>query len=141
MLIFQLTDFGITASLQDNGEVAKYNKEILDKIGNATLHPAQFQEVCARFIYTNYIMRNFPDFTLTYEENSILFRLPEDSQKKLSRFSFWMDETFAQVLANFWKPWGLTIEQIYNAPNSPISFLIDEATHEFIKLEEISLPY
>lgn len=136
-----MNDFGIASSLQDNESVANYNIDVLNEIGNATLHPAQFEELYARFIYTNYIMRNFDDYTLTQEDETIVFTLADDTHKAYPRFSAWVDETFAQVLANFWKPWGITITQIHTPPNSPISYLINEVTREFIKPEEITLPY
>ena len=48
-----MNDFGIVACLQDNGAVEIEQKEITDKFLHKTLHPVQFQELCARFIYSS----------------------------------------------------------------------------------------
>src|SRR5690606_2440918 len=90
-----MNDFGIVSSLQDNGEVEKYEMDTLNEVGNATLHPVQFEELYARFIYTNYIMRNLSDYRITQQNNTIVFNLPEDTQKELPRFGVWDDNTFA----------------------------------------------
>lgn len=136
-----MNDFGIVACLQDNGEVAAYNKEVLDKIGQATLHPAQFEELYGRFIYTNFLLRKLPDYKISVEDGVLQFELPEIKSKNLNKFAPWDDEMFAQVLANLWKPWGLTMNMIYTFPNSPLSYLISERTYEFIHPENIGLPY
>ena len=56
-------------------------------------------------------------------------------------FAPWDDDMFAQVLAGYWEPWGFTKKDIINLPDSPISFLENEFTHEFIEPDSIELPY
>ncbi len=132
-------DFGIIACLQDNGENAKFYKELIEKIGEKTLHPIQFEELCARFIYSNYLL----DTTVAYDVHStgnkiFLEATPAENPKDL--FRPWEDKMFSQVLANYWKPWGLTTSDIFSFPNSPISYLIDEYNNEIISADKILLP-
>ncbi|HNR49840.1 MAG TPA: hypothetical protein PKN14_11405 [Bacteroidia bacterium] len=136
-----MNDFGVVACLQDNGAVAEYNKEVLDTVGNAVLHPAQFEEMYGRFIYSNYLLRKLPDYKIRNENGTTVFELPEIAAGEMKKFSPWQDEIFAQVLANLWKPWGLTMNDIYTFPNSPLSYLINERTYEFIPPDYIGLPY
>lgn len=136
-----MNGFGIVACLQDNGEVEKYNHDIVEKIGNTMLHPAQFEELYGRFMYANYLRRDVSDYVLNEEGDTLVFSLPDDPRKELPRFGEWQDKTFAQVLANLWQPWGIPIEKIYSFPNSPISYLINENTNEFIRPEQVDLPF
>jgi len=43
-------------------------------------------------------------------------------------------------LQGYWEPWGLDPKDIYTFPDSPLSFLVNETTNEFIAPNEISLP-
>jgi hypothetical protein len=137
-----MNGFGLVACLQDHGNVAAFNQDVLTTIADKTLHPAQFEELYARFMYTNYLLREFPDYLLTEEDDgTLLFSLPDFLQKDQPLFAPWKDEIYAQVLANMWEPWGIPIKQIYSFPNSPISYLIDENTHQFIRPETIRLDF
>ena len=133
-------DFGIIACLQDNGENKKFHKELIEKIGAKTLHPIQFEELCARFIYSNYLL----DTTASYDVESIgkkIFLEVTQADNQTGLFRQWDDKMFSQVLAEYWKPWGLTKSDIFSFPNSPISYLIDEYSNEIIGGDKISLPY
>jgi len=136
-----MNGFAIAACLQDNGDVKNYLQEVLDKIGEAELHPAQFEELYGRFLYANYLLRDNTDYEITEEGDAFVFNKPIDNHSHLPKFKKWEDKTFSQVLANHWKPWGITLEEIYSFPNSPISYLIDEYTNEFIKPEQVNLPF
>ncbi|MBS1765506.1 MAG: hypothetical protein JSS90_11120 [Bacteroidetes bacterium] len=136
-----MNDFGIVACLQDNGEVATYNKEVLQCVGNATLHPVQFEEMYGRFIYANYLLCKLPDYKISETDGVLVFELPDVVLKRDKMFAPWQDEIFAQVLTNLWKPWGITMNMIYTFPNSPLSYLINERTDKFIPSEYIGLPY
>ena len=105
------------------------------------MHPAQFEEMYGRFIYSNYLLRKLPDYKIRNENGTTVFELPEIAAGEMKKFSPWQDEIFAQVLANLWKPWGLTMNDIYTFPNSPLSYLINERTYEFIPPDYIGLPF
>ena len=133
-LSFGMKCFGIVACLQDNGENKKHHQNLLNKIGSKTLHPIQFEELWSRFLYSNYLLNTSSDYRFDTSGEAVEVELALLSEEnKLPRFGKWDDKTFSQVLANYWKPWGLTTNDIYAFPNSPISYLEDEYTNEFIE--------
>lgn len=135
-----MNGFGVVACMQDNGEVAKYYSDILGKIQDQPLHPAQFEELYGRFMYANYLLREMPDYNLTEADDTVIFHLPEATESK-PLFARWDDKIFAQVLANMWEPWGLPVDQIHHFPNSPVSLLIHEQTQELIPKESVLLDF
>lgn len=136
-----MNGFGIIACLLDNGAILQSHKEMIERIGDSVLHPAQFEELYGHFIYSNYLMQELHDYAMHTEGETLVFELPEELKAAAPQFAPWKEKTFAQVLANLWKPWGLTMEDIYTPPNSPRSYLINERTFEFIKPEMVNLPY
>jgi hypothetical protein len=137
-----MNDFGIVACLQDNGAVANHEQEMIHKISGKTLHPVQFEELCARFIYSNYLLKSFAKYNIDpTEEKVIIESVPLAATENKPLFGVWDDDMFAQVLADYWKPWGITKKDIYEFPNSPISYLENEYDHSFIEPDSISLPY
>ncbi|MCC6384025.1 MAG: hypothetical protein LC117_09080 [Bacteroidia bacterium] len=138
---FGMNGFGIVACLQDNGEVGGYLQEMLEKIGTSTLHPVQFEELYGWFLYASYLLREMGDYKITSDLPTLVFEQPEDPLPGQPKFRRWDDETFAKVLTNLWKPWGIPMHEIYTLPNSPRSYLINEVTYQFIPFEKINLPY
>lgn len=137
-----MKDFGIIACLQDNGENEKYHKELLDKIAGRTLHAIQFEELCGRFIYSNYLKNTPSLYDVTASDSKIVVEpISTVLENKKDIFNNWDDKMYSQVLANYWKPWGLTMKDIVAFPNSPISYLIDEYSNEFIEPDSITMPY
>ncbi len=137
-----MQDFGIVACLQDNGAVGQYQHEIIERFSGKTLHPVQLEEIFARFIYTNYLLKKPSEYDIHLEEEKIAINsipLIETENNALS--GKWDEDMFAQVLADYWKPWGLTKKEIYQFPNSPISFLEDEFNHKIIEPESVTLPF
>lgn len=134
--------FGIVACLHDNGAVVKKQRDIIDKIGDKILHPIQFEELCARFLYSNYLLKKRPGYNIIPTDEKLViesFPMTESPDKPL--FADWSDDMFAQVLAGYWEPWGFEKKTIYTFPDSPLSFLENDFTHEFIEPESVSLPY
>ncbi|HUH52179.1 MAG TPA: hypothetical protein VLZ11_08770 [Flavobacterium sp.] len=143
-LIFSLgiKGFGIVACLQDNAIVMAKQQEVLDKIGDTELHPVQFEELCARVLYTNYLLQDRPKYALSSTDDGFLIKYQApDSADNLPKFATWSNEMFGQVLEDYWTPWGLKKENITVFPNPPVSFL--EAPHslDFVNPEGIKLPY
>ncbi|HEU5054235.1 MAG TPA: hypothetical protein VFT78_14040 [Hanamia sp.] len=137
-----LNGSGIIACLQDNGVVAKKEEDLLKKIGAQTLHPIQFEELSARFLYDNYLLKNRGQNRISIEEDKVIIEsfVPEEKTGE-PIFASWDDDMFAQVLAGYWEPWGFTKKDIINFPDSPISFLENDFTHDFTKPESIELPF
>ncbi len=134
-----MNDFGIVACLQDHGINESMQKVLIEKIGSTTLHPAQFEEICSRFIYSNYLLRSYPTYEYVEQNKKVVLELSEANWPP--GFQPWNDEMFAQVLATYWKPWGIPMSQIHQPPNPPISFLYKETSEDLVAFEEIALPY
>ncbi|ABG60744.1 hypothetical protein [Cytophaga hutchinsonii] len=137
-----MNDFGIVACLQDNGEVGKKLNELTDRIGDKTLHPIQFEELCARFIYSNYLLTSYATYNvLLTDEKVTVESIPLSAKNNTPLFDHWDDNMYGQVLANYWKPWGLTMKEIIMFPNPPISFIENDYNDEITDLEKINQPY
>jgi len=138
----EMNDFAIVACLQDNGAVGMNQQEIVKKFSGKTLHPVQVEEIFARFIYSNYLLKKVPEYNIKFGEDRIMIEsIPFAVSENDPLFAPWDDDMFAQVLADYWKPWGLTKKDIYEFPNSPISYLENEFTHKIIEPDSITLPF
>lgn len=133
--------FGMIGCLLDNETVIKEYTDLLSKIENTPLHAIQFEELCAKFQYSSYLLNFKPKYkiqsTPEYFEIASLPILPEGNATSV--FDFWNDDTYATVLEGYFKPWGLTKKELHRPPNSPVSFLEDEVNHTFIQPETIKL--
>lgn len=134
--------FGLIACLQDNGVVAGMHRSIIEKIGTSVLHPVQFEELWSKFIYTNYLLQYPASYKFGKNEKGLIIHgVPIEATGNEPLFHHWDDQTFSTVLGNYWKPWGIKEKEIYVEPHSPLSFLENERTGEFIDPEGIKLPY
>lgn len=137
-----MNGFGIVACLQDNGSVGKNQQEIIDKISDKILHPIQFEELCSRFLYANYLLRKQSQHIIeATDEKVIIESVPFDESFTDPLFAAWDDQMFSHVLEGYWEPWGFTKKEIINMADSPISFLENDFTHEFIEPDSITLPF
>lgn len=123
----RMGDVGIIVCLQDNGANRIYHKEFVEKTEGQCLHPAQFEELCARFFYSAYLFNRLPEYTvLPTEEHIYVEPMPLADMSMRPIFDQWQVKTYGQVLENFWKPWGYTLFEIIKDPENPMSFLIDK---------------
>ncbi len=135
-----MNGFGIICCLQDNGEIAEFFKDTLNKIEKDTvLHPAQFEEIYGKFLYANYLSLPRDPYLIKEEGETIIFELPENREKP--KYKPWDEKIYGQVLTNIWKPWGIEMKDVYNPPNSTLSYLIDERTDSFINFNDVDLKY
>lgn len=128
-LIFSLRmgDFAIIANLQDNGTNSIYHEDILSKIKNRKLHPAQFEEICARYFYSAYLFNRLPEYTYMETPDKVFVEpMPLNDWTLKPIFDEWQAKTYGQVLENFWKPWGFTLFEIIKDPENPMTFLLDQ---------------
>lgn len=142
-LIFTLgmNGFGLIACLQDNGLVKQKHKDILDKIKDTELHPVQFEELCARFFYSNYLFHYQPQYRIEQNDKELIIESVPEEGKDQILFGKWDADLFAQVLAEHWEPWGLAKKDIITFPDDPVSFLENEYTGELISPDTIKLPF
>jgi len=119
----KLKDFGIIACLQDNGTNKRYHDELLGQIGTNALSAPQFEELCARFFYSAYLFNRLPEYAIMPVEGSIYIdAMPLKGTLNKALFDHWQHKTYAQVLQDFWKPWGHTLFEIIKDPSKPISY-------------------
>lgn len=137
-----MNGFGIVAALQDNGAVGEKQQDIMTKISDKILHPIQFEELCARFLYSIYLLRKQPGHNIKVTDEKVIIQsLPVENTPADPAFGPWDEVMFAGVLADYWEPWALTKNEIITPPDSPLSFLENDYTHEFIEPESIKLPF
>lgn len=116
-------DFGIIACLQDNGTNKRYHQEIIDSIKDQSLSEQQFEEIAARFFYSAYLFNRLPEYTIMPVDDVIYIdAMPLKGMQNKPLFDAWAHKTYAQVLENFWKPWGHTLFEIIKDPVAPMSY-------------------
>ena len=116
-------DFGIIACLQDNGTNKRYHQEILDSIKGQPLSEQQFEEIAARFFYSAYLFNRLPEYNvMNVDEVVYIDAMPLQGMQNKPLFDVWAHKTYAQVLENFWKPWGHTLFEIIKDPLTPMSY-------------------
>ena len=139
MFSFGVNGFGFIACLQDNGVIEEKHKEVLDKMEAHVLHPVQFEELYARFHYSDYIMQYKPEYKIENQDNGISIEV--DSSTKPPVYGFWDEDIFAQLLSNYWQVYGIEREDILKPQKPPLSFLENPYTKDFVNPESISLPF
>ena len=143
-LLFQfgVNGFGLIACLQDNGIIGEKQKEILEKMDDHVLHPIQFEELFARFHYSDYILQYKPEYKIENTENGITIEaIPITANADRPVFGFWDDEVFAQLLTNYWSVYGIQREDIIQFQKPFLSFLENPYSKDFVKPESIDLPF
>ena len=143
-LLFQfgVNGFGLIVCLQDNGIIGEKQKDILAKIENYILHPIQFEELFARFHYSDYILQYQPEYKIEQNEKNITIEaLSITSNGSRPVFGFWDDGVFAQLLTNYWSVYGIQRSDIIQFQKPFLSFLENPYTKDFVKPEGIDLPF
>eukprot|EP01133_Synstelium_polycarpum_P013197 gene13197-15507_t len=119
----KLKDFGIVACLQDNGTNKRFHEELLASIKGKVLSEQQYEELCARFFYSAYLFNRLPEYAVMPVEGTVYIdAMPLKGTLNKPLFDVWQHKTYAQVLENFWKPWGFTLFEIVKDPLNPMSF-------------------
>lgn len=142
MFSFGVNGFGFIACLQDNGIIGEKEKELINKMKDHVLHPVQFEELYARFHYSDYILQYKPKFKIESEDHGITIEaLPIEAKGNKPIFGFWDEDIFAQLLSNYWQVYGIEREDILKFQKPPLSFLENPYTKDFINPESIDLPF
>lgn len=136
----RIRDFGLVICLQDNCANRNYHREVLEKIGNNTLHPIQFEEFSGRVFYSAYLFNRLPEYNiLLVDEDIYIEAMPLRGISNKPLFDHWNNKTYGQVLESFWKNWGYLLLEIIKNPEEPMSFLFDTDA-KFIDADSIELP-
>src|SRR5690606_15333354 len=93
MFQFGVNGFGFIACLQDNGVIGEKQKGILDKMKGHVLHPVQFEELYARFHYSDYILQYRPEYKIKNRDNRTTIEVETESKQPL--FGFWDEDIFS----------------------------------------------
>ncbi|MCX7547504.1 hypothetical protein OS188_05995 [Xanthomarina sp. F1114] len=139
MFQFGVNGFGFIACLQDNGVIGEKQQEILDKMKGHVLHPVQFEELYARFHYTDYILQYKPEYKIESQDDGIAIEI--DTAGKQPVFGFWDEDVFAQLLSNYWSVYGIEKEEILQFQKPMLSFLENPYSKDFVNPEAIALPF
>ncbi|RXJ50655.1 hypothetical protein [Gelidibacter gilvus] len=139
MFSFGVDGFGFIACLQDNGVIKENQKEVLEKMKDHVLHPVQFEELYARFHYTDYILQYAPQYKIENGDDGITIEIDETA--KPPKFGFWDEDVYAQLLSNYWQVYGIEKDHILPPQRPRLSFLENPYTQDFVDPESISLPY
>lgn len=142
MFSFGVNGFGFIACLQDNGIIGESQKEILEKMKGHVLHPLQFEELYARFHYSDYILQYKPKYNIENLDSGISIEaLPIKPLNDKPVFGFWDEDIFAQLLSNYWSVYGIEREDILKFQKPPLSYLENPYSKDFIDPETIKLPF
>ena len=143
-LLFQfgVNGFGFIACLQDNGVIGEKEKDLLEKMKGHVLHPIQFEELFARFHYSDYILQYKPEFKIENTNDGITIEaIPILATENRPVFGFWDEEIFAQLLTNYWSVYGIQRGDIIQFQKPFLSFLENPYTKDFVNPEGIDLPF
>lgn len=139
---FGVNGFGFIVCMQDNGVIGDSQEEILKSMENHVLHPVQFEELFARFHYSDYILQYEPEYKIESDGESLRIEsLPILAEENRPVFGFWDEDIFAQLLSNYWSVYGIEREDILKFQKPPLSFLQNPYTKDFIDPEKIDLPF
>ncbi len=136
----RMKDFGLLVNLQDNGANKKYHEEIWNKIEGKTLHPIQFEELCAKVFYSAYLFNRLPEYHIIPTDEAIFIEaMPLRGMDAKPVFDYWNFKIYGQVVENFWKRWNFLLLEIIKNPDKPKSYLTDE-NGVFLPPDKINLP-
>lgn len=134
--------FGMVVCFQDGGQIGNKQKEILEKMKGHVLHPVQFEELYARYHYSDYVMQYKPEFKIEESESgAVVETLPLELEPNRPLFGFWDEDIFAQLLSNYWGVYGIEKNDILKFQKPMLSFLENPYSHDFINPETIELPF
>ena len=143
-LLFQfgVNGFGLIACLQDNGIIKEKHQDLLDKMKGHVLHPLQFEELYARFHYSDYILQYKAEFKIENTDQGITIEaIPITDKENRPIFGLWDNEIFAQLLTNYWSVYGIQREDIIQFQKPFLSFLENPYSKDFVLPDGIDLPF
>lgn len=134
--------FGLIMHMQDNGAIAEKESDLLSKMKGYILHPVQYEELYAKFHYSDYILQYKPKYNIERSENGITIEaLPMVADEGRPLFGFWDEHTYAQLLSNYWQVYGIEVNDIRQFQKPMLSYLQNPYTLDFINPETIDLPF
>lgn len=122
-----LGDIGIISHMADNGYNEAFFKDFPDhkELLDYMLHPIQFRELCARFFYKSTLFVRDPAYTIILDGDQNPNVVISHGMSGIG-YEDWDQEQYAQYLAHFLSPWGITFEHAYKENGLVISFIRNE---------------
>lgn len=123
----RMDNIGIIAHLMDNGfgknifMESPEMKELLRK----TLHPIQFAELCAQFVYKSSLFYRDPFYTTFFNEDGSPHTVISHEISG-EGYRDWVQEDYARGLTFFLNFWEVDFDDIYKGNGKVISFLRNE---------------
>jgi len=131
----RMNDIGIITHLMDNGfnEGFFLQYPVMEQLTHKTLHPIQFAEICARFLYKCSLFYRNPSYIMIFnDEQKPEIILSQDISG--DGYDDWSQEDYAKILSFFWKPYKLNFIDIYKDDDKVLSLIHreDESFIDFI---------
>ncbi len=123
----RMSNIGIITSLMDNGFNESFFLQFpdMEQLLHKMLHPIQFAEICAKFLYKCSLFYRNPSYIMMMDDE----QKPEMILSQgMSGYGYddWSQQGYASVLAYFWEPYGLKIDDIYQGDDKVLSLLYRE---------------
>lgn len=119
---FRYKNIGLIICFLDEEYNKNYHQQLLSKLSNKEISPIQFEELAARFYYSNYLFSLIPEFSFTEHKGTVYVTNKDLSIGARNVFEKWDEKTYAQVLEAFWKPWNYSRVEILKNPEKAMSF-------------------
>jgi hypothetical protein len=118
----RLGEVGILAALQDGGAQDGFS-EHFDRYRALPLHPLQFLELTAQFLYKSRLQTRVPKFILhDARDRIVVHQMPLGGLSLAPIFQPWDHEVYARILAMHT---GLDFERLYHPSGKVMSWLND----------------
>jgi hypothetical protein len=112
---------GILGALQDGGAQANGFCDFFKKLYKFKLHPIQFKELTAMFVYKALLFNRMPKYLISDLPDGIkIFQLPLGGFSRKPLYDYWDQAVYAKILAQLT---GFSLEKIYSPPKRVMSWL------------------
>ncbi len=111
----RMNDIGIIANLMDNGFNENFFLGIpdMEKFTHYILHPIQFLELCARFLYKCSLFFKDPFYIISSNETDNKANTIISQSLSGIAYNKWNQKNYAEVLSFYLKPYKLSFSDIY----------------------------
>jgi hypothetical protein len=119
-----MENVGIIACLKDDEQVLEALTEIYKAVKDISIHPIQYDELCALVFYkASTMVRNGSYLSMTSKNKTMIFKSLGFSLAPV--FADWDYEIYARFLEGFWSKWGIKFDDIFVPPDSVRTYLAD----------------
>lgn len=133
----RMGEVGLIGLLGDGGAQQLVCDEMYRPLMDLPLHPIQFRELCAQFIYRGMIGTSTPTY-VTFDSSPLTtIQLPLMGLSGKPLFDEWDLETYSKILAQYVREFGVAPSDVFHSPDQIISWLHDSnGNPRYMNLEE-----